>query len=150
MKRQKCQVQRTKTFTAQSQVFSTDAKPLAVKMSKYLRELFASSLNIGLPIHITRLSTLRSIGDINNLLGHKRNGFRDRLGPNRAFHAKRVCRSYKGTSKTCIVVIGYCFLLSVYLVGLRCWVPLRNLLQFAWCGKRPYLKKKIFLYLVVT
>lgn len=86
-------------------------------MSKYLRELFASSLNIGVPIHITRLSTLVSIVDINNLLGHKRNGFRDRLGLNRAFHAKRVCRSYKGTSKTCIVVIGYCFLLSVYLVG---------------------------------
>lgn len=95
MKRQKCQVQRSKTFTAQSQVFSTDAKPLVVKMSKYLRELFALGLNIGVPIHITRLSTLKSIGDINNLLSHKRNGLRDLLGPNRAFHAKRVCRIKK-------------------------------------------------------
>lgn len=71
MRRKKRQVQRSKTFTAQSQVFSTDAEPLAVKMSKYLRELFASSLNIGVPIHFTRLSTLISIVDINNLLGHK-------------------------------------------------------------------------------
>lgn len=86
-------------------------------MSKYLRELFVSRLNIGVPIHFTRLSTLIYIIDISNLLAHKRHGSRDRLEPNRAFHAKRVCRSYKETSKTCIVVIGYCFFLMIYLVS---------------------------------